>query len=117
MKNDPTVNSKKKQQTTKSMRGTNRRTLAHVSVQAWCTYCSPAFWPQIRSEGSVGSAAPSGEEAEEPQTLETATRSGRRGAVSGGGGGEAGGWRRQEGATQEEDGGKEGSKGEDRRSW
>lgn len=34
------------------------------------TYCSPAFWPQSRSEGSVGSAGPWEEEAEEPQTLE-----------------------------------------------
>lgn len=34
------------------------------------TYCSPAFWPQSRSEGSAGSAAPLEEEAEEPQTLE-----------------------------------------------
>lgn len=33
------------------------------------TYCSPAFWPQILSEESVGSAGPL-EEAEEPQTLE-----------------------------------------------
>lgn len=34
------------------------------------TYCSPAFWLQSRSEGSVGSAGPRGEEVEEPQTLE-----------------------------------------------
>lgn len=34
------------------------------------TYCSPAFWQQSRSEGSVGSAGPLEEEAEEPQTLE-----------------------------------------------
>lgn len=34
------------------------------------TYCSPAFWPRSRSGGSVGSAGPQEEEAEEPQTLE-----------------------------------------------
>lgn len=41
------------------------------------TYCSPAFWPRSRSGGSVGSAGPQEEEAEEPQTLEP-QQSGRR---------------------------------------
>lgn len=66
-----------------TMRDTNR--LRHVSVRLLCTHCSPAFWPQTRSVGSVGSAAPSGEEAEEPQTLEWTTRSGRGGSWGGGG--------------------------------
>lgn len=41
-----------------------------ISMYALGTYCSPAFWPQNRSEGSVGSAGPWEEEVEEPQTLE-----------------------------------------------
>lgn len=52
----------------------------HISV-CFCllstTYCSPAFWPQSRSGGSVGSAGPQEEEVEEPQTLEP-QQSGRR---------------------------------------
>lgn len=39
-------------------------------LYGFSTYCSPAFWPQSRSEGSVGSAGPLEEEAEELQTLE-----------------------------------------------
>lgn len=41
-----------------------------MSLYGFSTYCSPAFWPQSRSKGSVGWAGPLEEEAEEPQTLE-----------------------------------------------
>lgn len=39
-----------------------------VSAALLSTYCSPAFWPQSLSEGSVVSAGPLAG-AEEPQTL------------------------------------------------
>lgn len=62
----------------------------HISV-CFCllstTYCSPAFWPRSRSGGSVGSAGPQEEEAEEPQTLEpqqSGSRSGRETESNGG---------------------------------
>lgn len=63
-----------------------------MSLYGFSTYCSPAFWPQSRSEGSVGSAGPLEEEAEEPQTLEQQHPEGRtqrhRDRESDGGGGQ-----------------------------